>query len=291
MAHRADREEVARDAPLRVARRGRHRPRARSCRSSRRRTTSERVEVDRAPPRPRPLASAARRPGRRPAHARRTCPPGRAAHARRPWSLHPCRTRATQPAGSSVSAVERRRDSRPERIERSACITRPCVDVLRLVVDAGLAAPADEEQDGDPIDRRVDEREQRVDDVSGARVLQVDDGQLARSRGGSRRRARPRPLVRADDVSLGRHARRRRSAQRSLSSESGTPREEREAVRASASWKSPGPDHAPPGISRSTSPMGRRSAVALVRPAVLEDRLGGARPWPDRRCAAAGWRR
>ncbi len=50
-------------------------------------------------------------------------------------------------------------------------------DVLRLVLDAGLAAPADEEEHRDRVHRRIGERKQRVHRVADARVLEVDDRQ------------------------------------------------------------------------------------------------------------------
>ena len=138
--------------------------------------------------------------------------------------------------------------------------------MLRLVVDAGLAAPADQEQDGDPVDRRIEEREQRVDDVSDAGVLQVDDGQLPGREvvaGGERGR---RPLVRADHVALVRHGVRDVGAE-ILEERVGNPGEEREAVLAKRVVEVARVDHAPPGMSRNTSPMGSISpSLSCERP-------------------------
>ena len=102
VAHRADREEVPPVAVGPIAR-GRRRPRARSCRSSRRpRPSVEPTEHERRPP---PLAWARRVVASpRPARARRTSPRERAARARSPSASIRARIRASSPTGSPVSA-------------------------------------------------------------------------------------------------------------------------------------------------------------------------------------------
>ena len=60
-----------------------------------------------------------------------------------------------------------------------ACGYLALLHVLRLVVYAGAAAPADEKQYGDVVYLLVGQRCQRVDDVALAAVLHVDDPHLA----------------------------------------------------------------------------------------------------------------
>ena len=262
--HRADREEVA-PVPLAPVVRGRHRPRARSCRSSRRRRPRRRAVRARA--RPPPLAWASASSGSRAARscaANVPCPDEQRMRASPSAAISRSdpRERARRDPRVGVEHVVLEAERREQRLHSAALH-----DVLRLVGDAGLAAPADQEQDGDPVDRRIEEREQRVDDVADAGVLQVDDGQLARSRGGSRRRARSRVPSFAlmtwrsagtASVDVGAEI---------LEERVGNAGEEREAVRAKRVVEVGRVDHAPPGMSRSTSPMGSISpSLSCERP-------------------------
>ena len=52
--------------------------------------------------------------------------------------------------------------------------------MLRLVVQIGLAAPADDEDAGDRVDLLVQQREQRVDRVAEPAVLEIDQRHLSR---------------------------------------------------------------------------------------------------------------
>ena len=52
--------------------------------------------------------------------------------------------------------------------------------MLRLVVNAWFTAPTDEQEKGSTVDISIDDRQQRVDDVSQSRVLQIHQRNLAR---------------------------------------------------------------------------------------------------------------
>ena len=53
------------------------------------------------------------------------------------------------------------------------------IDMLRLVVDAGFSSPSDDKDYRDGINLVVKERCDRIDDVSFAAVLHINDGDLA----------------------------------------------------------------------------------------------------------------
>ena len=74
--------------------------------------------------------------------------------------------------------------------------------VLRLVLVAGLASPADEEQHGDLVHLGVHQTQQRVDRVAQARVLHVHQGKLPGRHVVARRQRHCRALVRCYYVLL-----------------------------------------------------------------------------------------
>ena len=76
----------------------------------------------------------------------------------------------------------------------------PLYEVLRLIVQIRLAAPADDEDTRDAVDLLMQQREQRVDNVAETAVLQVDERHLARRKVIARRECRRAALVHRDDV-------------------------------------------------------------------------------------------
>ena len=79
--------------------------------------------------------------------------------------------------------------------------TQPSLhEMLRLIMEIRLAAPADNEDAGDAVDLLMQEREQRVHDVAEPAVLQIDERRLARREMIARRKRRGAALVRGEDM-------------------------------------------------------------------------------------------
>ena len=74
------------------------------------------------------------------------------------------------------------------------------IGVLRLVLHARLAAPADDEDQRNRIRLLVQQGRERIDDVALTAVLQIDERRATRREIMPRRDSRRRPLVRRDDV-------------------------------------------------------------------------------------------
>ena len=74
------------------------------------------------------------------------------------------------------------------------------IGVLRLVLHARLAAPANDEDQRDRICLLVQQRRERIDDVALTAVLQIDERRATCREIMPRRDSRRRPLVRRDDV-------------------------------------------------------------------------------------------
>ena len=71
----------------------------------------------------------------------------------------------------------------------------PLSEVLRLVMDARLAAPADDKERGNAVDRRVAEREQRIDSVPQSGVLHIHHRNASCGQMEARGKGERRPLV------------------------------------------------------------------------------------------------
>ena len=72
--------------------------------------------------------------------------------------------------------------------------------MLRLIVEIGLAAPANDKDAGDAVDLPMQKREQGIDDIAEPAVLQVDERRLARREVIARRERRCIPLVCGDHM-------------------------------------------------------------------------------------------
>ena len=76
----------------------------------------------------------------------------------------------------------------------------PLQEMLRLVVQSRLTAPADDEDARDAVDRAVEEREQGIDDVPQPAVLEINDRRFSRCEMIARRERRSVSLARSDHV-------------------------------------------------------------------------------------------
>ena len=77
-------------------------------------------------------------------------------------------------------------------------------DVLWLVLDAWLAAPAHHEHHRNSVDRTISEREQRINGVADSRILQVHKRGVLRAHVVAECNSDRRALVRRDDVAASR---------------------------------------------------------------------------------------
>ena len=72
--------------------------------------------------------------------------------------------------------------------------------MLRLIVQVRLAAPADDEDARDAVDLPMQQREQGIDEVAEAAVLQVDERHFARCEVAARRERRRTSLIGSNEM-------------------------------------------------------------------------------------------
>jgi len=111
----------------------------------------------------------------------------------RPNLFHPCRDLCRR----GIAREHHRLDA--HRLEQRQT-EPPLYEMLRLIVEIRLTAPADDEDAGDAVDLPMQQREQGVDDVAEAAVLQIDERHLARCDMIARRKCRRAALIHGDHM-------------------------------------------------------------------------------------------